>query len=317
MNWQRKRVMVTGGAGFIGSHLSESLIELGADLRIIDLPKRESRLKGTSLEDVAFSGIDVSDVGALKSTGFKPEYLFHLAAFAIPQECEIDRELAYKRNVQGTFNALDFAKRNDVEKVIFPSSAQLYGIYPKYLPIDENHPVDTANSFYNYTKKLGEENCTFFWEKQALPVLFFRLFNSFGERQAKNYFIPSVIIQALNGKKVEIWSDKPTRDFTYVKDTVNALIKGAESKYSPGPINIGYGKEIKIGDLARQIATSLDSELINKDIPVTGSMRMLCDNTRAAQLLNWKPETTFEQGLERTINWYRENKHLYLNPNLS
>ncbi len=312
MRWSGKKVMVTGGAGFIGSHLTEKLLELGADVRIVDLPKRKERFYAlTKLQDIQFYELDVSDVGSLSSTGFKPEYLFHLAAFANPKDCEVDRELAYKRNVQGTFNALDFAKRSNVEKVVFPSSAQLYGIYPKYLPIDENHPVDTSNSFYNYTKKLGEENCTFFWEKQALPVLFFRLFNSFGERQAKEYYLPMVILQGLNSKKIELWSDKPTRDFTYVKDTVDAFIKGAESKYCGGPINIGYGKEINVGELARQIAKALDSELNLKNEPVTGSMRMQCDNTRAKQILGWKPETKFEDGLEKTIEWFRQNKQLY------
>lgn len=312
MSWKGKKVLITGGAGFMGSHLAEELVSRGADVSIIDLPGTREHLKDAKVKDASFYEIDISNDKQLKTLEVKPEYIFHLAALAYPGDCEKNRELAFKYNAQGTFNVLELARNMDVERVVFNSSAQVYGIHPKYLPIDEKHPVNIGNSTYNYTKLLGEETCQFFYDYYGVPVIYFRLFNSFGERQAKEYFIPTVILQALNNGKIELWNEYPTRDFTYVKDTVNALILGAEIKFSGGPINLGYGKEISIGTLARQIANGFEAEVIFKNIPVTGAMRMLCDTSKAKALLKWEPKTSFENGLKKTIAWYKENKQYYL-----
>lgn len=111
-------------------------------------------------------------------------------------------------------------------------------------------------------------------------------------------------------KQIELWSEKPTRDFTFVQDTIQAFIKAAESKYLGGPINIGSGREVRTGDIARQIANSFDAEIkfLNKE--VTGSMRLQCDNTKAREVLGWKPEIPFEEGLDRTIEWFKQNSQL-------
>jgi nucleoside-diphosphate-sugar epimerase len=110
-------------------------------------------------------------------------------------------------------------------------------------------------------------------------------------------------------KQIELWSEKPTRDFTFVLDTVNAFVKAAESKYIGGPINIGSGREVRTGDIARQIADSLGAEIkfLNKE--VTGSMRLQCDNTKAREILGWQPQIPFEEGLDRTIQWFKENSN--------
>jgi len=305
MNWKDKTALITGGSGFIGSHLADYLVRLGANVIVGDLISvvgiRNLEDLKNNLKIVEF---DVTNTQNLNELREKLDFIFHLAAMAYPIKCEENPELAFKTNVEGTFNILNYALNNGVQKIIFPSSAQLYGKYPKYLPIDEKHPIDISESIYNLTKRMGEELCDLFYEKHGLPVLFFRMFNSFGPKQAIEYFIPTVILQALKKKSIELWSDKPTRDFMFVEDTVRALVRGAEVEYCGGPINIGYGKEINVGDIARQIATTfnIDVKFLNKE--VWGAMRMCCNNTKAQGILKWKPEISFEEGLNRTIKWY-------------
>lgn len=312
MNWKEKSVIITGGAGFIGSHLAEHLVKLGANVTVVDLfSKTGARNLDNFKNKIKMVECDVSNADDLKNLNGSIDFLFHLAALAYPKACEEDPELAFKINVQGTFNILNFALKNGTKKIVFPSSAQLYGKYPKYLPVDEKHPVDVSESVYNLTKRMGEELCNLFYEKHGLPVIYFRLFNSFGPRQAPEYFIPTVLLQAIKNSRVELWNDKPTRDFMFVEDTVKALIKGAEVSYCGGPINIGSGREVNIGDIARQISSSFNAELKFLNREVWGAMKMCCDNSKAQKILNWKPEIVFEEGLNRTIEWYKENKHLF------
>jgi nucleoside-diphosphate-sugar epimerase len=307
MSWANKNVLVTGGLGFIGSHLVEKLVSLGANVTAVDIVNENniSNLEGIK-DSVKILNCDVSNLGDVKSL---PNFdvIFHLAAFAYPKFCEDNPELAFRTNVDGVFNILNHARKTDVKRFIFTSTAQLYGRYPKYIPIDEQHPIDFSESVYNLTKFYGENLCTLFYEKYGLPVTFFRLFNTFGPRQGPEYFIPTVILQALTKNVVELWSDKPTRDFTYVADTVNALISAAESDHRGGPINIGSGDETRVADIAKHIADKLNAELkfLNKD--VIGSMRLCCDNSYARRHINWKPEVAFKDGLNKTIEWYKNN----------
>lgn len=299
MDWKSKTCVVTGGAGFIGSHLVDELLGLGSRVIVLDLEqtKKHENLQGFRC--------DISKKENIK-IGEDVDFVFHLAALAFPKACNDDPSLAFGSNVAGTMNMLMVAKELGVKKFVFPSSAQLYGRYPEYLPVDEKHPIEYMDNFYNLTKRLGEELCMSFYERYGFPVLFFRLFNSFGPRQKREYLIPTIIHQALEKKEIELWNDKPTRDFTFVTDTVGAFVKAAESNYCGGPINIGSGREVKVGDIARQIATDLNSEIrfLNKD--VIGSMRLCSNRSKAEKILGWEPEVSFEEGLNRTIQWYRE-----------
>ena len=196
-------------------------------------------------------------------------------------------------------------KEKNVQKFVFPSSAQLYGRYPRYLPVDEKHPIEYTNNFYNTTKKFGEDLCISFYDRYGLPVIFFRMFNSFGPAQGREYLIPTIIHQSLERGVIELWNEKPTRDFTYVSDTVQAFLKAAESAYCGGPINIGSGTETQVGDIARQIASVLNAEIrfLNKE--VIGSMQMCCDRSNAKKILGWEPQVDFKDGLNKTITWFQ------------
>ena len=307
MTWKGRKVLVTGGAGFIGSRLVEELVRRRASVTAADLckPSEAKRLEGVASK-INILKCDVSEKKDLRKLDKKYDYIFHMAALAYPKYCEENPKLAFKNNISGAFNIVNLAKNMKVKKIVFPSSAQLYGRYPRYFPIDERHPVEYENSVYNFTKKYGEDILLLYGEKYNLPYVFFRLFNIFGPRQDRIYFLPTLITQALEKNVVELWSPKPTRDFTFVDDAINAFIRAAESKFVGGPINIGSNIELRVGDIAEKIADYLDVKIrfLNRD--VSGSMRMRCNNERAFEILHWKPKIQFENGLDRTLKWYEK-----------
>lgn len=307
MDWKNRNVLVTGGLGFLGSNLTTKLVNAGANVTVVDIVNDKNKLNISEIKDsVKIINCDISNVDDVKKLE-DHDVIFHLAAFAYPKFCEDNPELAFRTNVDGVFNVLNHALRSESEKFIFPSTAQLYGKYPKYIPIDEQHPTNFSESIYNLTKYYGENLCSLFYEKYGLSTVFFRLFNAFGPKQGSEYFIPTTILQGLTKKSIELWSDKPTRDFTYVDDTVDAFIKAAESDFCGGPINIGSGNEIRVGDIVNRLSQILVAEVkfLNKD--VIGSMRLCCDNSYARKKIGWAPRVSFDDGLKRTVDWYREH----------
>lgn len=302
MEWRNKTCIVTGGAGFIGGHLVDELLRLNAHVILLDSVDSGRQEQ----ENLSIIKADISKKEEI-NINKDVDVIFHLAALAFPKDCNTNPGMAFQFNVTGAMNMLQLAAEKQVQKFVFPSSAQLYGRYPHYLPVDEKHPIEYTDNFYNTTKKIGEDLCTIFYEKYNVPVTFFRLFNSFGPRQATDYLIPTIIMQALEKGVVELWNDKPTRDFTFVDDTVSAFVKAAESPFCGGPINIGSGVETNVGDIARQIAETLNAELkfLNKE--VIGSMRMCCDISKAKKILDWEPKVSFKEGLRRTVQSFRES----------
>jgi dTDP-glucose 4,6-dehydratase len=307
MEWKDKKVLVTGGAGFIGSHLVEKLIEYGSEVTVADIKNKEN-LKNLNhiVDSINFVECDVTNPDSLKKIGHMIEYIFHLAALANPRDCDANPDLAFKINVIGTLNVLNLAKQNKIKKFIFTSSAQLYGKNTK-VPINESHPIEPEESIYSSTKRMGEELCILFNKRFDTPTVFLRLFNTFGPRQSVDYFIPTVISQALNKGFVELWNDKPTRDFIFVDDTVMALIRAAEADFRGGPVNIGCGREINVGDLGRRIASDLNAEIKFLNKGVTGPVRLLCNNSMAKKVFGWSPKVKFEDGLKSTIDWFKKN----------
>ncbi len=312
MNWEGKKVLITGGTGFIGSHLVEALLDKGADITIVHKNKENRQRNLRHVENkIHFITHDISNSAIVeKLSGFDFDYIFHLAATSSVHISEKLPDLAFGTNVFGTFNILKAAtKMKNLKKIIFPSSAILYGKVPQYIPIDEKHPVHLTENVYNLTKGIGEHMFENFHKSHGLPILIFRFFNVFGPRQTTDFLIPSVIHQAINKKYIELWNDKPVRDFIFVSDVVVALIKGAESDFIGGPINIGSGKEINIGELSRQIAEKLNAEVKFLNLDVVGSSRLCCNNKFARSIIGWQPEVDFQEGLQKTIEWFK-NKNL-------
>jgi len=322
MNWNKKNVLVTGAGGFIGSHLTEHLVDLRTNVKAF--VRYNSRndwgllelLPEEKLSKIEVITGDLRDVDAVRHAVKDVDIIFHLGSLiAIPYSYVHPRE-TIETNILGTLNVLMAAKENKIEKFIHTSTSEVYGT-ARYVPIDENHPLQ-GQSPYSASKIGADKIAESFYRSFDLPMAIIRPFNTFGPRQSARAVIPTIITQALTKDKVYLGSLHPTRDCTYVKDVTKGFIKVAESPKSIGEvINIGSNFEISIGELAKRIIS-----LIDKNVKIVSDSsrirpqkseveRLWCDNTKAKKLLSWTPSTPLEEGLKKTIGWISDNIHLY------
>jgi NAD dependent epimerase/dehydratase len=320
MNWNKRTVLVTGAGGFIGSHLIEKLVQLGAETRA--LVRYNSTGNIGWLETSSIKGSveviqgDIRDADIVRRISRGVDMIFHLAALiGIPYSYQAP--LSYLRtNVEGTLNILQAGIENDVCRIILTSTSEVYGTTHQ-VPISEEHPL-RGQSPYSASKiaadKFGESfNLSF-----GLPVTTVRPFNTFGPRQSARAVIPTIITQALRGDVVRLGSLRPTRDFTYVTDTVEGFVSAATAENAVGQvINIGSGREISVGELAALIFKLVGHEAKIVVEPrrlrpdESEVERLLADNRRAEILLTWRPQHTLEEGLALTIDWIRSNIEAY------
>ena len=321
MNWTGKKVLVTGGGGFIGSHLVEKLISLGATTRA--LVQYNSRGSWGWLDQSPLAkqaevvAGDICDADSVSGATQGVEIVFHLAALiAIPYSYTAP-ESYVRTNVLGTLNALQAARRLGVARFLHTSTSEVYGT-AREVPIKETHPLQ-GQSPYSASKigadKIAESfHCSF-----GLPLVTVRPFNTFGPRQSARAVIPTIISQLLDGAGVvKLGSLHPTRDLNFVANTVEGYIAAATHDAAIGEtFNLGSNREITIGDLAQLLIQSVgtdarietDSQRIR---PAASEVeRLLADNAKAKSLLGWEPRVTLEDGLLRTIEWLRENRHWY------
>jgi NAD dependent epimerase/dehydratase len=320
MNWSDKKVLVTGAGGFIGSHLTERLVELGAKTRAFVRYSSTGSwgwLDQSSLKnDVEIVLGDIRDQDTVAHALDGVDIVFHLAALiAIPYSYQAP--LSYVRtNVEGTLNVLQAAQRAGSEIVVHTSTSEVYGT-ARTVPIDENHPLQ-GQSPYSASKIGADKMAESFHLSFGLPVVTVRPFNTFGPRQSARAVIPTIITQALNGSEIRLGNLEPTRDLNFVADTVEGFIKAAETPEAIGEtINLGSGREISIRDLAVLIL-----KLMNRDIAITlegarvrpenSEVDRLCADSRKGQsILGWTPKYSLEEGLAATIEWIRENSERY------
>jgi dTDP-glucose 4,6-dehydratase len=316
-----KKVLVTGGAGFIGSHLCERLAQKGCGVRA--LVRYNSKNNWGWLEDSrckekieVFAG-DIRNQDNLKSAMRGIDTVFHLAALiGIPYSYS-SPEAYIDTNITGTLNLLQAARDAGVKKFVHTSTSEVYGS-AQYVPINESHPIN-PQSPYAATKAGADFLALSFQRSFGLPVAIVRPFNTFGPRQSARAIIPTIIIQILNGKnKIRLGSTAPTRDFTFVKDTAEGFIKAAECAGSVGEIiNIGSNFEVSVGELAKLIAKLIGAEIkIQSDEerkrPGSSEVERLCADTKKAKgLLGWSKTYSLEEGLKETIKWFRAHKDLY------
>jgi NAD dependent epimerase/dehydratase len=320
-HWSRKKVLVTGAGGFIGSHLIERLIDLGADVK--GFARYNSRndwglleiIPSQKLDSLQIISGDLQDYDAVFSAVRDVDVIFHLGSLiSIPYSYIRPRD-TIENNILSTLNILTAARDSGVEKVVHTSSSEVYGT-ALYVPIDEKHPLQ-GQSPYSASKIGADKIAESFYCSFDLPVATIRPFNTYGPRQSARAIIPTIITQAIEQEKIKLGSLFPTRDYTFVKDTVNGFISTAESKSSIGEvINIGSNFEISMGDLAQRI-----SSLLNKDIKIVQDSsrvrplksevkRLWCDNAKAKRLLGWEPQVSLDEGLKETIEWISENKKM-------
>jgi UDP-glucose 4-epimerase len=308
---KRKRVLVTGGSGFIGSHLVHQLLERGAEVAVTvrygNIMKNE-RLRDC-WDDVRVIEADLRNRGALASLReFAPEVVFHLAAYNHVGQSFVQVEECFDVNAKGTANLFDTC--DGVEKFVYMSTSEVYGHQTQVPFVETMNPEPISP--YAITKYAGELYCRM---KQRIEgetsVVIVRPFNVYGPYQSTKAVIPELIIDCLQGHAIRTTRGDQTREFNYVSDTVAGLIKTAEHDGRiDGVINIASGEEVAIRDLVRKIAelTGTHSSLEIGVLPnrPTEIWRMYADNTRAREILDWQPAINLEEGLKKTIEWFRQ-----------
>ena len=313
--WSGRRVLVTGGEGFIGSHLVERLLGEGAHVRALVHYNPFGRwgwLQGVATDTEIVAG-DVRDGDRVMRAVEGIDVIFHLAALiGIPYSYEAP-ESYVQTNVVGTYNVLNGARRAGVQRMVQTSTSEVYGT-ARRVPIDENHPLQ-PQSPYSASKIGADMLALSFHHSFGVPVSVMRPFNTYGPRQSTRAVIPTVLTQLLAGTDViRVGATAPTRDFNFVTDTVRAFLAVAESERAVGEVvNVGSGREISVGDLIELLAklTGRTVEVVS-DVdrlrpPGSEVERLLCDNTRVREWTGWRPEVPLEEGLGRTAEWIAEN----------
>lgn len=323
MNLKGKKVLVTGSEGFIGSHLTERLVELGADVTALVQYNSFNNwgwldtFDKDILKNINVVTGDIREYDGMKRIIKGQDVVMHLAALiAIPYSYQ--SPMAYIRtNVEGTANVLEACRDYDVEKIVHTSTSETYGT-ALYVPIDEKHPMQ-GQSPYSASKIGADKIAESYHKSFNLPVATIRPFNTYGPRQSARAIIPTIISQVLTGaNEIKLGSLTPTRDFNYVKDTAEAFVKIAESDNTIGEvINAGTGKEISMGEVAQTIFS-----IIEKDVKIITDQerirpensevnRLLADNTKIKELTGWAPQYSLKDGLAETIKWIEKNMQYF------
>ncbi len=317
-----RTALVTGAAGFIGSHLVEALLEQGVQVRAFVRYSSDHHIgnlrwlpaeKRAALE-IVFG--DLRDWDAVLSAARGVDAIFHLGALiAIPYSYRQPRDVV-DVNVGGTLNVLLAARELGTPRLVITSTSEVYGT-AQYEPIDEKHPLH-PQSPYAASKVAQDALALSFYATYELPVRIVRPFNTFGPRQSARAVIPTIISQALAQDEVRLGALHPTRDLTYVSDTVRGFLLAAESEAALGQVvNLGTGQTISIGELARRIIA-----LIGRDVPIVSDaqrvrpaksevLRLRSNNALARELIGWQPLVSLDEGLQRTIDWIAEHLDLF------
>ena len=317
------KILVTGAEGFIGSHLTELLVNEGYDVRAmvqynsfnnwgwIDTFDKETKDK----LDI-FLG-DVRDPNGVRTAMEGVDAVFHLAALiAIPYSYH-SPDMYVDTNIKGTLNILQAARDLGTKRILVTSTSEVYGT-AQYVPIDEKHPYQ-GQSPYSATKIGADRLAESFYRSFNLPVTIVRPFNTYGPRQSASAVIPTIITQLLSGKEeIKLGSLTPTRDFNYVKDTARGFLEIYKSDKTIGEeINIATQREISIGDLANELIRQINpnARIICDEQRVRPEKsevnRLLGCNEKIKRLTNWTPQYTFEEGLAETIKFLRNNLDKY------
>jgi UDP-glucose 4-epimerase len=314
----RKRILVTGGAGFIGSHLTEDLVQKGYSVKIMDdfSTGNVNNIRGLfNYRNFKMIRGSITDRELLAKATLDVDVVFHLAAQIHVDRSIIEPRHTFDVNTLGTLNILDAALENNIELVVYASTSEVYGS-AKYVPMDEDHPLNPASP-YAATKAAADRLCFSYYNTYKLPVVIVRCFNTYGPRQKGSGYaaaIPIFIKRALAGLPPVIYGDgKQTRDYMYVKDTVNAynLVLNSQNSILGKAINFGTGKEISILELANTILELCGAKATPiHAAPRAGEVKRLCaDMTLAGKTLNFVPQYTIRKGLQEFVKWYREGRY--------
>lgn len=320
MRLNKKRILVTGADGFIGSHLVESLIELGAEVRALNYYNSFNSWGWLdtidSLKQVDVISGDVRDPHFCKKLTQEIDVIFHLAALIAIPYSYVAPDSYIDTNIKGTLNICQAALENGCQKILTTSTSEVYGT-AQYVPIDEKHPLQPQSPYS--ASKIGADSIAMsFFSSFDLPVTIVRPFNTYGPRQSARAVIPTIITQiAAGAREIKLGDTTPTRDFNYVKDTCRGFIALAESEEAVGKtVNIGSNFEISVADTLETI-----KELMGSDVQfVTDGnrlraeksevFRLWCDNTLMRELTGFTPKEDIRSGLKKTIDWFTQPETL-------
>jgi dTDP-glucose 4,6-dehydratase len=320
--WFGKNTLVTGAAGFIGSHLTEALVVEGAKVRAF--VRYNSRNDYGWLEDAdealldeveIFRG-DLANPEAVRSAASGCHVVLHLGALIpIPYSYRHPREFV-TANVEGTLNVLEACRAAEVSRLLHTSTSEVYGT-ARRVPIDEEHPLQ-AQSPYAASKLAADKLALSYQQSFGTPVVVARPFNTYGPRQTARAIIPTIISQGLTLERIELGATTPTRDFLYVEDTVRGMMACAEHDGIEGEVfNLGTGKEISVGETAAAIQALLGIEKPIEQAPErlrppnSEVERLIADTTKVSSRVGWEPRVELEEGLRRTIDWMRSSVSKY------
>jgi len=303
------RVLVTGGGGFIGSNLVRRLLKEGAEVYVFDISK--SKNIEDVLEYISFYNVDISDFSSVNKVinEILPEKIYHLGGFADPKRSFLDIERIIRINIQGTINLINAMNGKDYDCFIHVGTLEEYGNNP--VPFTEKQIPDPMSP-YSASKTSAAVFCKMFHKVFGSPTITLRLPVVYGQYQSPKMFIPELIISALLKKDFKMSEGEQSRNFIYVEDIVDGLIKASIKKEAIGEIiNLGNEKEYKLKDVVTKVLDLMGNPIKpligalpyrNKEI-----MHYYCDGAKARDILGWYPKIDLDTGLKKTIDWYAKN----------
>ncbi|SDO95922.1 NAD-dependent 4,6-dehydratase LegB [Clostridium gasigenes] len=317
-----KKILVTGADGFIGSHLVENLVKKGYKVKAFTYYNSFNTwgwldtLEKDILNEIEIFSGDIRDTNGVREAVKGVSDIFHLAALIGSPFSYHSPDSYIDTNIKGTLNVLQASRDLNVDRVLITSTSEVYGT-AKYIPIDENHQFQ-GQSPYSASKIGADKLAESFYRSFSLPVTIVRPFNTYGPRQSARAIIPTIITQLLSGvNEINLGSLNPTRDFNFVLDTVKGFEEIWKSNKTIGEeINIASGIEISIEDLVKKLINIINPNAIiledNTRIRPEKSEvnRLLGSNKKLKELTSWQSEYSLEQGLLKTIEWFKKDGHL-------
>lgn len=316
---KNKNILITGGAGFIGSHLFETLIKENNFIVIIDNFNDYYKGKERNIEEITKDYDASKDYNLIKGDLLDKlvynkincdiDIIFHLAAQAGVRYSIQNASEVTNNNIVSTVNILEYALKTNIKKVVYASSSSVYG-NPKYTPVDENHPKNPISP-YAVTKLCGELYCDLYYRENGLAVTSLRFYTVYGPRGRPDMAMRKFLDLILHDKEITIYGEgDQLRDFTYVSDIVNGLILASEKKESNGEIfNLGCSNPISVNNLVEKMyIITKKPKKIKHDVEQKGDVDITYSNTdKAKKVLNYYPRVNIEEGLKYTYEWVKKS----------
>lgn len=311
-----KKILITGGTGFVGSNFVYKFLKSNAEVHLIARPKSDFWRLDPIKKNLFIHYVNLKNEEAVKKTVFKikPEVVMNFAAYGLDQGKPQDIQKAIDINLLATINLLNACSRINLRCFINTGSSSEYGI--KNHPIKENDILEPTN-FYGVTKSAGTIYCQFLAKKFDLPAVTLRLFSPYGYFEDRKRLIPALILASLRDSQIDLVSPKAVRDFIFIEDVISAYLKVIEKiDFVKGDIlNVASGKQHSISDIVR-IIEKITGGKINKNYNLK-LLKQYEPKTWVADIskikkLNWNPAFSLEEGLKKTIKWFKKNQNLYL-----